>query len=221
MKVYYIFKLKEEFINLYKDTPSILYNILRSIYYLDKEEVESLDNMELSLKVIRKMINVIGGTFSIDSNNYGGTTISITLDQKVVHNALTKEEEKIAEYSEAVKNQKSIAIITLDKNDSKLIKKMVKRNNYKANEFDVTKNALDNVRNNVRYDAIIIDEFMEKIDARSLLKKLKDEGFDGKVIVISKNKDIKTKKELLDEGFDSIIYKPISKKDLISKIKEL
>ena len=41
--------------------------------------------------------------------------------------------------------------ITLDKNDSKLIKKMVKRNNYKANEFDVTKNALDNVRNNVRY----------------------------------------------------------------------
>ena len=40
MKVYYIFKLKEEFINLYKDTPSILYNILRSIYYLDKEEVD-------------------------------------------------------------------------------------------------------------------------------------------------------------------------------------
>ena len=195
--------------------------IMNDNHDLDKEEVESLDNMELSLKVIRKMINVIGGTFSIDSNNYGGTTISITLDQKVVHNALTKEEEKIAEYSEAVKNQKSIAIITLDKNDSKLIKKMVKRNNYKANEFDVTKNALDNVRNNVRYDAIIIDEFMEKIDARSLLKKLKDEGFDGKVIVISKNKDIKTKKELLDEGFDSIIYKPISKKDLISKIKEL
>ena len=40
MKVYYIFKLKEEFINLYKDTPSILYNILRGIYYLDKEEVD-------------------------------------------------------------------------------------------------------------------------------------------------------------------------------------
>ena len=33
MKVYYIFKIKKEFINLYKDTPSVLYNILKNIYY--------------------------------------------------------------------------------------------------------------------------------------------------------------------------------------------
>jgi len=39
MKVYYIFKMKNEFVNLYKDNPSILYNILKSIYYLDKEEL--------------------------------------------------------------------------------------------------------------------------------------------------------------------------------------
>ena len=40
MKVYYIFKIKKEFIDLYKDTPSVLYSILRNIYYLDKEEVD-------------------------------------------------------------------------------------------------------------------------------------------------------------------------------------
>ena len=40
MKVYYIFKIKNEFVNLYKDTPSILYNILKNIYYMDKESVE-------------------------------------------------------------------------------------------------------------------------------------------------------------------------------------
>lgn len=40
MKVYYIFKIKKEFISLYKDTPSVLYNILKNIYYLDKEEVD-------------------------------------------------------------------------------------------------------------------------------------------------------------------------------------
>lgn len=39
MKVYYVFKLKDEFVNLYRDTPSVLYNILKSIYYLDLEEV--------------------------------------------------------------------------------------------------------------------------------------------------------------------------------------
>ena len=40
MKVYYIFNIKKEFINLYKDSPSVLYSILKSIYYLEKTEVE-------------------------------------------------------------------------------------------------------------------------------------------------------------------------------------
>ena len=40
MKVYYIFKIKEQFIILYKDTPSILFNILKNIYYLEREEVD-------------------------------------------------------------------------------------------------------------------------------------------------------------------------------------
>ena len=40
MKVYYIFTIKKEFINLYKDSPSTLFQILKSIYYLDKAEVE-------------------------------------------------------------------------------------------------------------------------------------------------------------------------------------
>ena len=40
MKVYYVFKFTKEINNLYKDTPTVLYNILKSIYYLDKEEVE-------------------------------------------------------------------------------------------------------------------------------------------------------------------------------------
>ena len=40
MKVYYIFKIKKEFVSLYKETPSVLYNILKSIYYLDNKSVE-------------------------------------------------------------------------------------------------------------------------------------------------------------------------------------
>lgn len=40
MKVYFIFDIKQEFINLYKGNERILYNILRQIYYLEKEEVE-------------------------------------------------------------------------------------------------------------------------------------------------------------------------------------
>lgn len=40
MKVYYFFNIKKQYISLYKDTPSVLFNILKSIYYLDREEAE-------------------------------------------------------------------------------------------------------------------------------------------------------------------------------------
>ncbi len=40
MKVYFIFNIKDEFVNLYKDNSQVLYNILKQIYYLKKEEVE-------------------------------------------------------------------------------------------------------------------------------------------------------------------------------------
>lgn len=38
MKVYFIFDIKKEYINLYKDNERVLYNILKQIYYLEKED---------------------------------------------------------------------------------------------------------------------------------------------------------------------------------------
>ena len=59
MKVYYIFKLKHEFIDLYKDTPSVLYNILRNIYYLDKEEIDYGYNLfrQLTLPIEKNKVD--------------------------------------------------------------------------------------------------------------------------------------------------------------------
>lgn len=59
MKVYYIFKLKDEITELYKDTPSVLYNILRNIYYLDREEVDYGYNLfkQLTLPVEKNRLD--------------------------------------------------------------------------------------------------------------------------------------------------------------------
>ena len=40
MKVYFIFDIKKEFKALYKGNERVLYNILKQIYYLEKNEVE-------------------------------------------------------------------------------------------------------------------------------------------------------------------------------------
>ena len=79
----------------------------------------------------------------------------------------------------------------------------------------MTKTCLDKVRDGKAFDTIVIDEDMDKIDARSFLDKIrKVDGFKGKVFVITKKKNIQLKKELKDYGFDAILIEPLDKKDV-------
>ena len=202
-------------IDIYKQN-----EIMNDNHDLESEDIDSLNDMNLNLKVVRKMVMVIGGNFTIDNNKYGGTTINIAVDQRISEEVKSKEEEQIAKYSEEVKNQKSCAIITMNKDNSKVLKGIFKKQNYKLFDFDVAKDCLDNIRNSINYTIIFIDEEMEKINARAFIKKAKEvEGFNSKIYVISKNREISNRKELLDLGFAGIIYTPIDKKDLIKKIE--
>ena len=49
MRVFYIFKIKEEFKYLYKDNPSQLYSILKQIYYLGKDDIAYGENIFFQL----------------------------------------------------------------------------------------------------------------------------------------------------------------------------
>lgn len=39
MRIYFVFKIKEEYTDLYRDTPSTLYNILNQMYYMKRSEI--------------------------------------------------------------------------------------------------------------------------------------------------------------------------------------
>ena len=182
---------------------------------LTKEEINKIDDKDLNLKMVRKIINLIGGSFSIDSNKGNGTIVTVYIDQKIADDK-SNYEKKIDEYSEKLLERKKIALISLDNNDVKVIKSIAKRKNYYFEYFDMTKKCLDEVRADKHFDIIVIDENMEKIDAKSFLTKVNDvKSFNGKVFVITKNKDLKTKKELLEYGFKSILIRPLNKKELI------
>lgn len=45
MRVFYIFKIKEEFKYLYQDNPSQLYNLLKQIYFLGKDDINYGENI--------------------------------------------------------------------------------------------------------------------------------------------------------------------------------
>ena len=197
-------------INIYKQN-----EILSNHDDLTKEEINKIDDKDLNLKMVRKIINIIGGAFSIDTNKGNGTIVTIYVDQKIADDK-SNYEKQIAEYSDKLLKLKKVALISSDLNDIKIIKSICKKKEYEFEYYDMTKKCLDDVRADKHFDIIVIDENMDKIDAKSFLSKVKEvKSFDGKVFIITNNKDLKSKKEMLDLGFKSILIRPLNKKDLM------
>ena len=189
--------------------------ILNNHEELTNVEVNNKDNLELNLKIVRKIINIIGGTFIIESSLDKGAKITVTLDQEIVDSNKGLIENKIDSYKNYYKDLKSIGVITENDKNVKVIKQIGKKNNYIVESFDMTKTCLDKIRDGEAFDTIVIDEDMDKIDARSFLDKVrKVDSFKGKVFVITKKKGIQLKKELKDYGFDAILIEPLDKKDV-------
>lgn len=187
---------------------------------LDINEIKVKDDLIVNLKTVNKLINMIGGTLSIESLNNNGTTINITLDQKIVQRGGTNLDETIDSYNKYMKNKKIIGIISESKNCIKVIKSIGKKNGDVVESFDMTKTCLDKIRNGESFNIVVIDEDMDKIDARSFLDKVRQvDGFKGKVFVITKKKSINLKKELKEYGFDAVLINPLNKKDIEDNFK--
>ena len=45
MRIYYVFDIRSEYVDLYKETPNSLYNVLHQLYYMRKKDLEYGFNM--------------------------------------------------------------------------------------------------------------------------------------------------------------------------------
>lgn len=180
-------------------------------------EIINKDNLELNLKLVRKIINIIGGTFIIESGSTKGAKITVTLIQEIVASNNDTIENKYKDYYNDIKN---IGVISSNEKNVRIVKSIGKKNGDVVESFDMTKTCLDKIRNGESFNIIVIDEDMDKIDARSFLDKVRQvDGFKGKVFVITKKKSINLKKELKEYGFDAVLINPLNKKDIEDNFK--
>ena len=180
-------------------------------------EIINKDNLELNLKLVRKIINIIGGTFIIESGSTKGAKITVTLNQEIVASNNDTIENKYKDYYNDIKN---IGVISSNEKNVRVVKSIGKKNGDVVESFDMTKTCLDKIRNGESFNIVVIDEDMDKIDARSFLDKVRQvDGFKGKVFVITKKKSINLKKELKEYGFDAVLINPLNKKDIEDNFK--
>lgn len=186
---------------------------LDTIFYKNREEIDG-SNIKSNLYTAKKLITLMGGTIIASSNYNEGTTMKIVLDQKLGE----LDNEKLTKYENAY-DKKRILLVDDNISTNKIISKLLKDTNIELDYVSLGKEALDKIRSKEKYDLILLDEVMDPLDGKTVMKKFKDiRDFNAKVILLTRNNEYEYNEEYLKYGFAGYLLKPINKDKLLEII---
>lgn len=89
--------------------------------------------------------------------------------------------------------------------------------NYIVDVYDNGEDGLDNALTNI-YDLIILDVMLPKVNGFEILKKIREENIDAKVIMLTAKSMIEDKLEGFNKGANDYITKPFHIDELVARV---
>jgi len=178
-------------------------DILESDVNISKIDLTKYDNFNIDLRVIKKIIHILGGTLIIKSDDKYGTTVTIILDQKI------KSEQVSDIYHTSITNKKRMMIINDDYKELVLLENIFKKNNFEVISSMYGKDCIGCLKNDILYNLILIDDEMKPNNAVELIAQIKKyKNDDCKVIIMLDKKKENIKNHYLkDYQFDDYFLK--------------
>lgn len=97
---------------------------------------------------------------------------------------------------------------------------ILKHNNYSVDAVYDGQDAYDYLSSEL-YDAAILDIMMPKMDGVTVLKKIRKEGINLPVLLLTAKSEIDDRVEGLDAGADDYLTKPFAMKELLARVRAL
>ena len=97
---------------------------------------------------------------------------------------------------------------------------ILKHNNYEVDPVYNGEDALYNLRTE-EYDGAILDIMMPKMDGITVLKKIRSDGNDVPVLMLTAKSEVDDKVLGLDSGADDYLGKPFVAKELLARIRSV
>ena len=172
----------------------------------DKKINDSIDEMNININNINKIINMMNGTLMIKSDN--GNEFTIVVDSIIVE---AKKEEII--------NETDILLVS---NNEKLLKKLEPLfDSYTINTVLNGIDMIDLIRSGESYNLIIIDDEMKPISGLETLKKLKELDINIPCIIMLDEGKEKIKNHYIKDGFIDYILKNNLKEEVNKIIRKM
>ena len=193
--------------------------IFQKFERLDQEQ-KTIQGTGLGLSITKKLLDMMGGKISFESEYQKGTTFIVELEQEIVDKtkindfgAYKAKKKTVDEYFDGSKYD----ILLVDDNllNLKVAEKLLKP--YKFNITSV-RSGLEclNYTKNKKFDLILLDHMMPEMDGIHTLYNLKKRarGFDIPVVVLTANVIEGSREMYLSEGFCDYLSKPINQVEL-------
>ena len=181
----------------------------------DKElDLSKIDDKEITLDIAKKMVNLIGGTITVQSEKNKGSEFILVIDEKIVTDN-TKISKLVEDYKK-INNKNKILFVSDNKTQVSFYKKRLE-STYLLEIAKSGQECLNRIRKKEEFDLIIISKDMEKLDGIAVMEKLKlIESFDiPAILLVDKNDD---KESFSKYKFASVISTNTTQEQLIKKI---
>lgn len=107
-----------------------------------------------------------------------------------------------------------------DKNLGKLLSALLKKNNIAVDWVEQDDAAYNKVYSD-GYDCLVLDWMMPGLNGIELCRRLRDEKYEGKILLLTAKDTIDDKVEGLNSGADDYLVKPFDIKELIARLNAL
>ncbi len=192
----------------------------------NKPKTNNLENREIddsmkNLAFVKTLIDLIGGTITVNSELEKGTKFTVVIDQKIPFEKETKITKAVKQYQNLYVNKDRILIVTADEKISKKLSTILKKFHLEYEVISTGQECLQKIRSEEKYNVIIMDESLPKLSSVHTFEKLKTiPNYDIPVILMIQNRDIETKDTYINIGFSDTINKTINKEEIKQILKK-
>lgn len=187
-------------------------NEINNILSSNVEISNDLEIYDISLKDIKKLIDVIGGTLLINDND-GKMNFKIIINEKIKTKNGTNNLDLIAN---KLTNKKRVLLASDDYLELSTFTNILKNNNFIVDTVMYYKDITSKLNGKTKYDLLIIDDEMNDESAISIIKEINKLKINHiiKIVLLDNDKELIKKHYLENNVFDDYIFKSNFKDDL-------
>lgn len=177
---------------------------------LDEDRNTTIEGTGLGLAITKQLIDLMGGKIVVHSTYGEGSKFTVAIDQKI-------SKEQVANNTVEVDDNldltgKKILIVDDNKLNLKVASKILEKYHPSIELVESGMECLDKINNGNKYDLILMDDMMPRMNGTETLMRLKQiESFNTPVVILTANALTGQEQKYLDSGFNGYLAKPIDK----------